>query len=85
MPENIRQVGDLKNDLIRNQFNSIYKRGLVEYMKPKHPKRRKRKVKFHKGHNQRPDYQDLDPTRNTAITLPDDQPLLKIVDDVDKT
>ena len=83
MPESIRQVGEMKNDLVRNQFNSIYKRGLVEYTKPRYQKRKRRNIKFHKAHNQRPDYQDLDPTRNVAIKLPDKQPLLKVVDDVD--
>lgn len=79
-PENIRQVGTMNKDLIRNRFSSIFKRGLVEYTKPK-VMRRKKMFKLHKGHSTRPDYNQLDADKNTAIkkdTAVDD---LKIIDD----
>lgn len=59
-------MGGMTGDLIRERFGTIFKRGLVEYTKPKVRKRKKR-FKLHKGHSTRPDWDELDADKNMAI------------------
>jgi hypothetical protein len=65
-PETIREVGDMNTDLIRSRFSNIFKRGLVEYVKPT-TRRMKKRFKLHRGHDRRNQWNKLDPNANPAI------------------
>lgn len=61
-------MGNLTEDLIRQRFGTIFKRGLVEYTRPT-LRKRKKLYKLHKGHSKRPDWDKLDADKNMAIKL----------------
>lgn len=56
----------MNTDLIRSRFSNIFKRGLVEYVKPTTRKMKKR-FKLHRGHDRRNQWNKLDPNANPAI------------------
>ena len=72
----------MTKDLIRNRFTSIFKRGLVEYTRPKVRKTKKR-FKLHKGHSTRPGWDELDADKNLSIKRDTDKTELKFIDDVE--